>query len=123
MASRPVPTKTPNRTARPTRHSTAGRAGHLGDADTATTTASRGAPTPVGAVDQEWSTPPSTSRQTTSRNAVHNSTLLFRALLLVAAAAALAFTVAAWIAPPNSGADNSTLPDAPPPAVFVQPDG
>lgn len=124
MAPRPAPTK-PNRTAGPTRRSTTDlEAGGDVAEGSATSTPSR---SDVGEVGHRHSSPEPTPGRLSSttiaaRTATRNSTLLFRALLLMAAAVALAFTVAAWIAPPNSGAGNSTSPDAPPPAVFVQPD-
>ncbi|MDH5522098.1 MAG: hypothetical protein OEZ14_16380, partial [Acidimicrobiia bacterium] len=121
-----APTKTPNQAARPTRRSTTNLEPRHEVAQVGTTSG----PTrsEVGEVGhrQSFRREPTPNRLSltpiTARAATRNSTLLFRALLLIAAAVALAFTVAAWIAPPNPGADNSTSPDAPPPAVFVQPD-
>lgn len=127
MAPRPLPTKTPNRTDRLPRPAAADVVDHgdrsrVSDAGSASKVGDRTVVGGTSRVGEPFSTPAPPTRST-SRTAGHNSTLVFRALLLIAAAVALAFTVAAWIAPPDGSAGrDATSPDAPPPAVFVQPD-
>ncbi len=115
--------ETPNRTARPTRRSTAEppRRRHRFEAEPEPSRHESG----VGpGVDNRSGpvTAPSPTPALRLRAPARNSTLLFRALLLVAAAVALAFTVAALLAPPGPQSGDPTSPDAPPPAVLVQPD-
>ncbi len=114
--------ETPNRTARSTRLSTAEPPRrHRFEAEPEPSRHE----SPVGpGVDNRSGpvTAPSPTPALRLRAPARNSTLLFRALLLVAAAVALAFTVAALLAPPGPQSGDPTSPDAPPPAVLVQPD-